>query len=72
MNICDLGRNGVDALIEEWIIGKNSAIERAALRLRLFDGLTFEQIAEKIDRTPKQARTIYHRAENRLLKHIPG
>lgn len=72
MNICDLGKNGVDALIEEWIIGKNSAIERATLRHRLFDGLTFEQIAEKIDRTPKQARTIYHRAENRLLKHIPG
>ena len=72
MNICDLGKNGVDALIEEWIIGKNSAIERATLRHRLFDGLTFEQIAEKIDRTPKQARTIYHRAENRLLKHLPG
>ena len=72
MNICDLGKNGVDALIEEWIIGKNSASERATLRHRLFDGLTFEQIAEKIDRTPKQTRTIYHRAENRLLKHIPG
>lgn len=72
MNICDLGKNGVDALIEEWIIGKNSAIERATLRHRLFDGLTFEQIAEKIDRTPKQARTIYHRAENRLIKHLPG
>lgn len=72
MKLCDLGRNGLDSLIEEWIIGKNCSLERDILRLRLFEGMTFEQIAEKVDRSPKQTRTIYHKAEEKLFKHIPG
>ena len=72
MNLCDLGRTELDTLIDEWIIGKNCGLERTVLKLRLFDGLTFEELAERIDRSPKQARTIYHRAEEKLFKHIPG
>ena len=72
MMLCDIGKTKLNALIDEWIIGKNSSIERTVLRLRLFDGLTFEQLAERIDRSPKQTRTIYHKAEDKLFKHIPG
>ena len=72
MNLCDLGRTELETLIDEWIIGKNSAIERTVLKLRLLDGMTFEHLAELVDRSPRQARTIYHRAEEKLFKHFPG
>jgi len=41
----NLSKSQIDALINEWIIGKNSERDREILRRRLFDGLTFELIA---------------------------
>lgn len=68
----DLSRSELDFLIAEWIIGKNAERDRAILRRRLFDGITFERLTEEFDLSPRQTREIVHKAEQRIYKHIPG
>lgn len=55
-------------LIEEYIHNKR---DRAILMVRLIDGLTFEQIAELVEMSPRQVRTIVHKCESELFKHLP-
>ena len=39
----------------------HNALYRDVLRLRLLDGMTYEKIAERVDRTPRQIATIMSR-----------
>ena len=56
----------IKALIDEYI---HSLRNRAIMTARLIDGLTFEQIAELVEMSPRQVRTIVHRHEHTLFKH---
>lgn len=71
-NTIDVSRTELDFLIDEWIIGRNSERDRAMLKRRLFDGITFERLAEEFDLSPRQTREIIHKAESKLVRHIPG
>lgn len=55
-------------LIEEYIHNKR---DRTILMVRLIDGLTFEQIAELVEMSPRQVRTIVHKCESILFRHLP-
>lgn len=68
----DFSRSRIEEAIYEWINGRNAERNRQLLRRRLFDGLTFEQLAEEFELSPKQARTIVHRCEDRIYSHIRG
>lgn len=68
----ELSRSELDFLISEWIIGRNAERDRAMLRRRLFDGITFEKLAEEFDMSPRQTREIIHKAEQKIYKHFPG
>jgi len=48
----------------------HSERDRAILIRRLVDGIVFEKLAEEFDLSPRQARTIVHRCEETLFKHI--
>jgi len=54
-------------LIEEYI---HSERDRKILERRLIDGVTFEKLAEEFDMSPRQIRTIVHKSEELLFKHI--
>lgn len=43
----DLSRSQLESLIDEWIVGKNGERNRAILKRRLIDGITYEKIAEE-------------------------
>lgn len=58
----------IRALIEEYIHNKR---DRSILMVRLIDGLTFEQIAELVEMSPRQVRTIVHKCESILFRHLP-
>lgn len=58
----------IRALIEEYIHSKR---DRSILMVRLIDGLTFEQIAELVEMSPRQVRTIVHKCESILFRHLP-
>lgn len=53
--------------IDEYI---HSRRDREILRLRLIDGLTYEQISEKIDMSVRQVKNIVYRAQERLFDKI--
>ena len=54
-------------LIAEYI---HSERDRAILCRRLIDGVTFERLAEEFEMSPRQIRSIVHKSEMILFKHI--
>lgn len=65
-------RSQLEGVIHEWVNGKNAERNRALTARRLFDGVTFERLAEEFELTPKQARTIFHQCETIIFRHVPG
>jgi len=66
----DLSRKAIDEAIDEWIIGRNAERNRAILRRRLFDGITYERLAEEFDLSVRQVKTIVYKCEERLFAKI--
>ena len=48
----------------------HSERDRRILERRLIDGIVFERLAEEFEMSPRQIRTIVHRNEAILFKHI--
>lgn len=65
----DLPKSELDALIEQWIIGKNAERNRAVVRRRLFDGITFEKLAEEFDLSVRQTKNIVYTCERIIFSH---
>ena len=63
-------RSEIERLIEEWIIGKNAKRDRAILKDRLLDGLTYEKLAEKYDMSVRQVKNIVYKCQEKLFKNI--
>ena len=57
----------ISELIDDYI---HNARNRAILKDRLIDGLTYERIAEIHDMSYQQIRTIIYKEQERLFKHI--
>lgn len=55
------------SLIAEFV---HSERDRRILERRLIDGVVFERLAEEFDMSPRQIRTIVHKNEKILFKHI--
>lgn len=66
-NLC---RSDIELLIYEWIIGPNAERDRAILARRLFDGITFERLAEEFDISVRSAKTIVYKGQNRIFEHL--
>lgn len=49
----------------------HSERDRAMLCRRLIDGITFECLAEEFGMSVRQTRSIIHRSETILFKHLP-
>lgn len=54
-------------LIDEHI---HKAKYREILKLRLIDGITYEQIAETVDMSTQQVKTIVYRSKEKLLRYL--
>lgn len=65
-----ISKSEIDALIDEWIIGKNAERDRAILRRRLFDGITFERLAEEFDLSVRQTKNIVYKGEYKIYSHV--
>ena len=66
----NLSKSEIDALIDEWIIGKNAQRDRAILRMRLFDGIRFELIAMHFDMSVRQIKNIVYKGERKIYSHL--
>lgn len=63
----DLSCSDLSLLIDEWI---RSERNRAILKRRLLDGITYEQLAEEFDMSVRQIKNIVYKAEERIYKHL--
>lgn len=66
----NVSKSELDSLIEEWIIGKNAERDRAILRRRLFDGITFEKLSEEFGLSVRQTKVIVYKCEEKIFKHL--
>jgi len=71
-SVSELSRTDISNLIDEWIIGRNAERNRAILKRRLLDGITYDKLAEEFDMSVRQMKTIVYKSEETLFKHIRG
>lgn len=63
----DLSRSQIESLIEEWILNERN---RAILKRRLIDGITYEKLAEEFDMSVRQIKNIVYKSEEKLFAHV--
>lgn len=67
VNESNLSRSYWENLIDQWIFSER---DRAMLKRRLLDGITYEKIAEEFDMSTRQVKRIIPKAEEKLFKHV--
>lgn len=68
----EISRSQIEELLYEWIIGRNAERDRAILRRRLFDGVTFERLAEEFDLSVRCVKQVVYKGQEKIFRHIPG
>ena len=63
----NLSRSELQYLIEKWIFNERNRIIFAD---RLFNGTSYERLAEKYDLSTQQVKNIVYKAMDRLEKHL--
>ena len=63
----NLSRSELQYLIDQWIFNERN---RLILSDRLFNGTTYERLAEKYDLSTQQVKNIVYKAMDRLEKHL--
>lgn len=63
----DLSRTEINNLIDEWILNERN---RAVLKRRLIDGITYERLAEEFGLSVRQVKSIVYKSEDRLFSKI--
>lgn len=63
----EYSNSGITFVINEYV---HSARDRSLLLMRYVDGMTYEQIAEKLDLSVRQVQNIHYKFQQKvLLKH---
>ena len=65
-----LSRSEIEALIDEWIIGRNAQRDRKIIKRRLIDGICFEPLAEEFELSVRQVKNIVYNSERIIFSHI--
>lgn len=65
-----LSRSEIEALIDEWIIGRNAQRDRQIIKRRLIDGICFEPLAEEFELSVRQVKNIVYKSERIIFSHI--
>ena len=63
----NLSRDELQRVIDQWIFNER---HRLILADRLFNGATYERLAEKYDLSTQQVKNIVYKAMDRLEKHL--
>lgn len=63
----DIANSELDYLIDQWI---RSERDRAILKDRLINGLTFERLAEKHDMSVRQTKNIVYKSMEKLASRL--
>ena len=71
----DYSRDEYQEGIEQWILGRNGERDRLILRMYLFDGITFRQMQERLDKMKiplsiDQIKRIVRKRKEQLFRHM--
>lgn len=66
----ELSESDIENLIKQWVVGFKAERNRAIMRLRLIEGLTFEQIAERMDMSVRGVVKIIYHWLDVLSRHV--
>ena len=58
-------------VLQEWVIGQNALRNKEIYSRKVFDGLTFETVAEEYDLTDRQVKNIVYSISKIVNSHIP-
>ena len=67
-NIC---REDVEKAIYQWVIGQNAERDRSIVSRKLFDGITFEQLAEEFQLSVRRTKSVVYKWYDIIFRHIP-
>ena len=67
-NIC---REDVEKAIYQWVIGRNAERDRAIVSRKLFDGITYEQLAEEFQLSVRRTKSVVYKWYDIIFRHIP-
>lgn len=70
MRIEDVSNSELSALIDEWIRGRNAVRNRKILKLRLIDGMTYSDLAEKFGLSCQRITAIVYKEQDKIFKHF--
>lgn len=60
-------RSQYEHLIDEWIFSER---DRAIIKRRLLDGITYERLAEEFDLSVRQTKTIVKKCSETIYRHV--
>ena len=63
----NLSRSDLQHIIDQWIFNER---HRLILADRLFNGTTYERLAEKYDLSTQQVKNIVYKSMDKLEKHL--
>ena len=63
----DVSNESLCAVIDNWIKGERN---RAIMKRRLIDLITYERIAEEFDLSASHVKTIVYHGEDIIFKHL--
>ena len=63
-----IGRDEIDLLIDQWIIGRRAERNRAILRRKIYDGITYEELADEFDMSVRQVKNIVYKYGDLIYK----
>lgn len=70
MKIDDVSNSQLANLIDEWIRGRNAVRNREILKLRLIDGMTYEDLAEKFGLSFQRVTAIVYKEQDKIFRHF--
>lgn len=65
-----ISRSQMEVLIFEWVNGQHAERNRALLHRRLFDGITYEALAEEFDLSVSQVKRIITKGLATITRHM--
>ena len=66
----DFSKTQINEAIDEWIIGRNAKRNRAILKRKLIDGVSYMALAEEFDMSLKRVKTVVREGTRKIVEHM--
>lgn len=66
----NISANDVAKVIDDYVIGNKAERNRAILKRRLIDGISYEKLAEEFDLSTKQIQNVIKKYEYKIFTHL--